>query len=160
MECFMVRMTATAALVVLLVSTLPAAAQEIVHPLFDRFNFKLEGSAVGMATTIRLDSTTLGQGTTLNFEDDLGLDNQKLIPTLSFEWQISRKHRLAARWQDLPRGSNTQILEEIEWGDEIIPIESDVSLDFQVEQIFFDLHLLPLGQGKVGGAALASAFAG
>ena len=61
MECFMVRMTATAALVVLLVSTLPVAAQGIEYPLFDRFNFRLEGSAVGMATTIRLDSTTLGR---------------------------------------------------------------------------------------------------
>lgn len=119
------------------------SAQDIEDPLFDRFNFKLEGSAVGMTTAIRLDSTTIGKGTTLNFEDDLGLDDRKWIPTLSFEWQISRKHRLAARWQDLPRGASTQILQEIEWGDEIIPIESEVSLDFQVEQIFIDYTYYP-----------------
>jgi hypothetical protein len=120
-----------------------ASAQGIEEPLFDRFNFKLEGSAVDMATAIRLDSATVGKGTTLNFEDDLGLEDRKLIPTLSFEWQISRKQRVAARWQDLLRGSNTQVLEEIEWGDEIIPIESQVSLDFQVEQIFIDYTYYP-----------------
>ncbi len=127
----------------LLLSAAPAPAQEIEDPLFDKFNFKLEGSAVGMKTSIRLDSKTLGEGTTLNFEDDLGLDGSKLIPTLSFEWQISRKHRLAARWQDIPRGSTTQILEEIDWGDETIPIDSEVSLDFQVEQLFFDYTYYP-----------------
>lgn len=127
----------------LLFWAMPVAGQSIEEPLFDRFNFKLEGSAVGMTTAINLGSTTLGKGTTLNFEDDLGLDDRKWIPTLSFEWQISRKQRLAARWQDIPRGSNTQVLEEIEWGDEIIPIESQVSLDFQVEQIFIDYTYYP-----------------
>ena len=119
------------------------SAQDIEDPLFDRFNFKLEASAVGMKTAIRLDSATLGKGTTLNFEDDLGLDDQRVIPSLSFEWQISRKHRLAARWQDLQRGSNTQVLEEIEWGDEVIPIESNISLDFQVEQVLLDYTYYP-----------------
>ncbi len=124
-------------------STSVISAQGVESPLFDRFNFKLEGSAVTMATTIRLDSATLGKGTTLSFEDDLGLENRKWIPTLSFEWQISRKHRLAARWQDIPRGSTSQALEEIDWGDEIIPIESAVSLDFDIEQIFFDYTYYP-----------------
>jgi hypothetical protein len=119
------------------------SAQDIEDPLFDRFNFKLEASAVGMKTAIRLDSATLGKGTTLNFEDDLGLDDRRVIPSLSFEWQISRKHRLAARWQDLQRGSNTQVLEEIEWGDEVIPIESNISLDFQVEQVLLDYTYYP-----------------
>ncbi len=139
----MVRYQAVTVIVVVMVSALPVAAQGIEYPLFDRFNFKLEGSAVGMTTTIGLDSASLGKGTTLSFEDDLGLDDRKLIPSLSFEWQISRKQRLAARWQDLPRGSSTQVLEEIEWGDEIIPIESNVSLDFQVEQFFVDYTYYP-----------------
>jgi hypothetical protein len=119
------------------------AAQGTEHSLFDRFNFKLEGSAVGMKTSIRLGSTTIGKGTTLNFEDDLGLDDRKWVPTLSFEWQVSKKQRLAARWQDLPRGASTQILQEIEWGDEIIPIDSQVSLDFQVKQLFLDYTYYP-----------------
>ena len=147
----MVRYQAVTVIVVVMVSALPVAAQGIEYPLFDKFNFMLEGSAVGMATTIRLDSATIGKGTTLSFEDDLGLDDRTLTPTLSFEWQISRKHRLAARWQDLPRGSTTQILEEIEWGDEIIPIESNVSLDFQVEQIFLDYTYYPWVKEKWAG---------
>ena len=34
----------------------PAEAQREYEPLFDKFNFKLEGSWVGMTTEIRLDS--------------------------------------------------------------------------------------------------------
>jgi hypothetical protein len=135
----------------LLFSSTPAPAQGIEEPLFDTFNFMLEGSAVGMATTIRLDSATSGRGTTLNFENDLGLEDRKWIPTLSFEWQISRNHRLAARWQDLPRGSNTQVLKEIEWGDAVIPIDSNVGLDFQVEQVFVDYTYYPWVKEKWAG---------
>ncbi len=40
----------------LLFSTTPAPAQRIEDPLFDPFNFKLEDSAVGMKTAIRLGS--------------------------------------------------------------------------------------------------------
>jgi hypothetical protein len=87
----------------LMVSAAPAEAQREFEPLFDKFNFKLEGSWVGLKTEIRLDSEVLGQGTTLSFEDDLNLDSGKTIPTLSFQWQIAKKHKLGFRWQDISR---------------------------------------------------------
>ena len=87
------------------VSASPADAQREIEPLFDKFNFKLEGSWVALKTDIRLDSEVLGRGTTLSFEDDLNLDSDKVIPTLSFQWQIARKHKLAFRWQDINRES-------------------------------------------------------
>ena len=120
-----------------------ATAQGLSRPIFDRFNLRLEASAVTLATTIRLDSSTLERGTTLSFEDDFGLDDRTWTPTLSFEWQVKPRQRLAARWQDVPRGSTTQALREIEWGDETIPIDSEVKLDFVVEQIFVDYTYFP-----------------
>ena len=83
--------------VLLLTVASPAEAQRQFEPLFDRFNFKLEGSWVGLNTEIRLDSEILGKGTTLNFEDDLDLRSNASIPTLAFEWQIARKHKLGVR---------------------------------------------------------------
>lgn len=131
------------------------AAQGIEDPLFDRFNFRLEGSWLGLGTTIRLDSTTLGKGTTLNFEDDLGLASNKMIPTLSFEWQISRKHRLGARWQDITRNSTSQVLHEIEWGDEIIPVDAEITLGFDIMQTFVDYTYYPWVKEKwAGGVGL------
>jgi hypothetical protein len=38
----------------------PVEAQQDYRPLFDRFNFRLEGSVIGLKTEIRLDSKTTG----------------------------------------------------------------------------------------------------
>ena len=121
---------------------LPAQAQ-VREPLFDTFNFKLEGSWVGVATTIRLDSEMSGRGTTLSFENDLGLPDNDNVPSLSFEWQVGRRHRLGVRWQDVKRDSTTQVLQEIEWGGEIIPIDADVTLGFDIRTIAIDYTYYP-----------------
>ena len=122
----------------------PAEAQRDFEPLFDKFNFKLAGSWVQIKTEIRLDSDlTEGTGTTLSFEDDLGLGSDEVIPTLAFEWQIARKHKLGVRWQDISRDSNTQALTEIQWGDEIIPFDADITLAFDLTQAFIDYTYYP-----------------
>lgn len=134
---------AAALIFVLLVSAVPAEAQRDFEPLFDKFNFKLEGSWVGLKTEIRLDSAVLGRGTTLSFEDDLDLDQNKIIPTLAFEWQIAKRHKLGLRWQDISRDSTAQALTEIQWGDEIIPIDANITLGFDIEQWFLDYAYYP-----------------
>jgi hypothetical protein len=130
--------------VLVLAAAMPAEAQRSFEPLFDKFNFKLAGSWVGLTTEIRLDSDLGdGKGTTLNFEDDLDLGSNKTIPTLAFEWQIARKHKLGVRWQDISRDSSAQALTEIEWGDEVIPIDADVTLGFDITQAFIDYTYYP-----------------
>jgi hypothetical protein len=121
----------------------PAEAQGVHEPLFDTFNFKFEASWVVVATTIRLDSEFLGEGTTLSFEDDLGLSDKEAVPSLSFEWQFGRRHRLGVRWQDIKRDSTTQVLEEIDWGGEIIPIEANVTLGFDIRTLSVDYTYYP-----------------
>ena len=128
---------------VALATTTPAEAQRDYEPLFDKFNFRIEGSWVGLKTEIRLDSKTLGEGTTLSFEDDLDLGSSKTIPSLSFEWQIARKHRLGVRYQDISRDSSAQALTEIQWGDETIPIDADITLAFENTQAFIDYTYFP-----------------
>lgn len=122
---------------------MPADAQEINKPLFDKFNISIGGSWVGLATEIRLDSEVLGKGTTLSFEDDLNLASSETIPTVAFGWQIARKHKLGFRWQDISRDSSAQALTEIQWGDEVIPIEADIYLGFDISQFFFDYTYYP-----------------
>jgi hypothetical protein len=121
----------------------PAAAQRAYEPLFDKFNLRLEGSWLATSTVIRLDSETLGRGTSLDFEDDLDLDASQTIPSLAFEWQIAKRHKLGVRWQDLGRNSTAQALEEIHWGDEVIPIDADISLGFDITQYYVDYAYFP-----------------
>jgi len=137
------RRVATILAVIALVTTARPLSAQVNEPLFDSFNFKFESSWVVVATTIRLDSEILGQGTTLSFEDDLGLSGKEAVPSLSFEWQFGRRHRLGVRWQDVNRGSATQVLEEIDWGGEIIPIESNITLDFDIRTLAVDYTYYP-----------------
>jgi hypothetical protein len=128
---------------VFMAAATPAQAQRDFEPLFDKFNFSVQASWMNISTEIGLDSETLGEGTTLNFEDDLGLSSGEAIPTLAFEWQIARKHRLAVRWQDIKRDSTAQALTEIQWGDETFPINAAVTLAFDLTQYFIDYTYYP-----------------
>jgi hypothetical protein len=121
----------------------PAEAQRAYEPLFDKFSFKGELSWVGMSTSVGLYEDDLDLGAVLNFEDDLSLGNRETTPSLDFEWQIGKRHRLAGRWQALNRGSNAQALTEIEWGDETIPINADITLTFDLSQFFIDYTFYP-----------------
>ena len=124
-------------------AAVPARAQSEYGPLFDKFNFQVEGSWVDLSTEIRLDSELLGEGTTLNFESELGLASSKTIPTLAFQWQIAKRHRVGVRWQDINRSSSSQALTDIQWGDEIIPIEAEINLGFDLTQAFIDYAYYP-----------------
>lgn len=138
------RRSAVFVLILVAVSlAVPATAQGIYEPLFDRFNFKLEGSFVDLTTIIRLDSETLGEGTELRFEDDLGLGRSEIVPSVSFEWQVGRRHRLGVRWQDVDRSASHQALTEIQWGDEIIPIEANVGVAFDIRTLAVDYTYYP-----------------
>lgn len=137
------RRFATIFVVLASVSMATPAMAQINKPLFDTFNFKLEGSRIRTNTTIRLDSENLGRGTTLSFEDDLALREKEFVPSLSFEWQTGRRHRLGVRWQDVDRDSTTQILREIEWGGVVIPIEADVTLGYDINTLAIDYTYYP-----------------
>jgi len=66
-----------------------------------------------------------------------------VIPSLSFEWQVGRRHRLGVRWQDIDRSSTAQALTEIHWGDEIIPIEANIGLAFDITTYAVDYTYYP-----------------
>ena len=65
------------------------------------------------------------------------------MPSLSFEWQVGRRHRLGVRWQDIDRDSTTQVLREIEWGGVVIPIEANVTLGFDINTLAIDYTYYP-----------------
>ncbi len=129
--------------VLVLAVSAPAEAQRAYEPLFDHFTFKGELSWVEMSTEIGLYDDALGLGGVLNFENDLNLGSREITPSLDFEWQIAKRHRLAGRYQGIGRNSNSQALTDIEWGSEIIPVNADIRLAFDVTQIFIDYTYYP-----------------
>jgi len=130
---------------------LPGSTQTRYEPLFDKFNFVVEGSWVAVDSEIRLDSPVLGRGTTIGLEGDLDLAADKTIPTLAFQWQIAKRHRVGVRWQNIDRSSSTQISEEIQWGDEIIPVNAEVKFNFDIVQTYVDYAYYPWVKEKWAG---------
>ena len=137
--CFLVLVLTT----VMLSMAAPAQAQRDYEPLFDKFSFKGELSWVGFDTSVGLFADELDRGAVLNFENDLNLGTREFTPSLDFEWQIAKRHKVAGRYQALNRGSNAQALADIEWGDETIPVSADISLTFDVTQFFVDYTFYP-----------------
>jgi len=114
-------------------SAVPGSAQD--DQIFDRFSIAVEASWVNLDTNLRLDSKTLGIGTKLDFESDGGLASSKTVPSLSFDWQIARRHRLGGWWQDVDRSNTTQILKEIRFGDQVFPVNEVVTFGLGEEEI-------------------------
>jgi hypothetical protein len=115
--------------IVLSISMSPTAANGEEFDLFDRFAVYGAASTSGLDTRIRLD-TPFGDGTELDFEDDLDLDEDKTGFSLRLDWQLGRRHRLSASWIDLDRDGTRTTRREIEFGDIVIPVNASLHTDF------------------------------
>ncbi len=119
-------------LLAMVLSAAPSTAQE--YSLFDRFSLALGGSSLGLSTEVRLDSSELGIGTVINFEDDLGLESSKIVPALGFRARLGKRHLIDANWTKADRNSTAQALTDIQFGDIEIPAGSGVALSYDQEQ--------------------------
>ena len=126
---------AAAVCVMLTLASSALSAQQKEYSLFDRFSIGVGGSSLGLSTTIRLDSGEVGIGTSLNFEDDLGLDSSKLVPTIDFRARLGRRHIFDLGWFKADRNATAQALQDIQFGDVTIPIDSEVFLGYDTESI-------------------------
>lgn len=104
------------------------------HPaLSDKFFIGLGGFYTSSTTEARLDSPS-GIGTTIGFEDLLGLDNSKLVPQGIARWRMSDRWRLELEYFQLDRSNSKQLGEDINWGDQtflggtVIDTKFDVSV--------------------------------
>jgi len=111
----------------------PDAPPEIPnHPaLSDRFFIGVGAFWATSNTEARLDSDS-GLGTTIDFEDVLGLEATQICPQGLARWRMSERWRLEFEYFELQRENTTQIDGEIVWGDETFPIDSIIDTTFDV----------------------------
>lgn len=67
------------------------------------FSFRAGVYDISAHTRIRLDALGGLVGTTIDFEDDLSLEDQKATFYLSFAWRMSGRHFLEVEYFDLDR---------------------------------------------------------
>ena len=89
--------------------------------LNERFNLNFGAFFTKRDTTARADSLSSGTGTTLSFQNDLGLDEKVTIGRIDGFYRFGYRHRLLFGHYDLSR-SNTRIIDKtIKFGGSTFP---------------------------------------
>jgi hypothetical protein len=98
------------------------------HALNDTFAFELGALyASKTSNTAQLDSTKLGVGTNVNFQEMLGMDSWAWGPDAAFRWRMSEKWRLEASYFWISQSGEKSINQDIQWGDVVYPVNAVVS---------------------------------
>lgn len=113
----------------------PASAQEDFD--FDKFQASVGAFFPSAETTVRLDASNGALGTTIKFEDDLGVSRKEGLFRFDGYWRPKRRHALTFGYYDFNRSGIKIINKNINFGDQTFVINS------QVDSIF-DLKLVKL----------------
>jgi hypothetical protein len=115
----------------------PVLAEDVGVPmsnpaLNDRFFFYGGAYIPKSATSAQLNSTKLGLGTNIDLEQTLGIQTQKGVPDAGARWRISERWRVEAEYFQLNRDGDRTIDRDIQWGDQVFPVNSHVVSQFDV----------------------------
>ena len=86
-------------------------------------------------TAVRLDSNTLGRGTQISFESDLGVKHSKTLPEFSFLWRINPRHGIEGSYVTLNRSGTRPISRQIQFGDVTYPVGAEVHSAFESDTL-------------------------
>lgn len=103
------------------------------HPLMDsKFQASLGAFFPESSTDLSLDSSNGQPGTSIDFEDDLGFDENSTLPFVSFDWSITDRVRLNLEYFKIDRDSKAQIDKTINWGDLTFDTGAQVKANWDV----------------------------
>ncbi|MEX0332829.1 MAG: hypothetical protein AB3N64_15565 [Puniceicoccaceae bacterium] len=84
------------------------------------------------STSARLDGTGGLIGTSVDLEDDLGMDSNSELWTVSAGLNFSQRWRFEAEYLDHKRASLTELRSDIDWGDQVIGTGINAIARFEV----------------------------
>lgn len=130
--------TALLTLLLLTITSTSAFAEGVSidqSKVLDRWTLRIGGFLTGLDTNLRLDSPTGGEGTSINLEDDLGFSSSESVPRIELGLILGQRHEIKGGWYKTDRDSQTTLTQELEWGDEVFPIDIDVAGFYKTEFI-------------------------
>ncbi len=75
-------------------------------PLADRFTIGVDASFPNLDTRVRIDASDSSPGTTIDFEQNLGMSDTETLPALSASWRFAKKHQLSLDIFNLDRSGS------------------------------------------------------
>jgi len=139
------RLTITA---VVLTLCAPAIAQDKNDwqswPLADKFTIGLDAFFPSLNTRVRIDASDDSSGTTIDFEQNLGMSDTESLPSVSASWRFAKKHQLTLDVFALDRSGSSITATDIKIGDETITVNLPVSsfFDMQITSVGYSYSLL------------------
>lgn len=120
----------------MLVSAAGARAEGGVpeHPMMtDRFFLSIGAFYPESNTQGTLNSGTVGIGTFIDFENDFGLDERKLVGQLMFRMRLSQRWRLEVDYFKIDRNNSRELARTISFGDVNFPLSAEVRSSFNFQ---------------------------
>jgi hypothetical protein len=110
-----------------------AGSQPEQNQLYARFRIEVGAFASFFNTNLQLGSEELGIGTEIDLEDDLGFDTKKFDFRAGGFLRLGKRHKIRYGYFSLNRSSNKVLSEDIEFGDEIFPVDAVVDAEFRTQ---------------------------
>jgi len=91
---------------------------------------KLGWLLLSVNTDATLDASDGERGTSISFEDDLGLDGTVSTLWAQLDWRVGRRETIELTYMDIGRTNSRVIQREIMWGDEVYHVGARVASSF------------------------------
>lgn len=133
-------MLAAVFLSVFVFNTQIGIAGDWIKPGEEQFRINAGAFLTYFNTSLRVDSNVLGQGTDINLEDVLDLDDKTTTYLIDGYWRFAANHRLYAGYFAFDREANGQLNEQLQIGEEIYPVGAGYDTQF-------DMSIAPISYG-------------
>ena len=108
----------------------PSMALAANDPWSAPFNLQIGAYFAQAETQARLDATNGNAGTSLSFENNLGVEDSKTLPVLDFTWRFARRHAIEGSFVSLHRDGTQTLTGQVNWGDITFPVSTSVKSKF------------------------------
>lgn len=102
-------------------------------PLADHFTITLDAFNPNLDTRVRIDASDESPGTTIDFEQNLGLSDTETLPGFGLGWRFAKKHQLGLEYFKLDRSGSSISATNIRIGDEVFDVDLPISFFFDME---------------------------
>ncbi len=123
--------------VLMSVIALPAFGQasDFIKPGEERFTFGLGWVLNAFGTNLRVDNSTLGQGSDVDLKNDLGVDKEQSSFWTSAEWRFAPHHRIGFNYSQFKLSGTKTVTRDLQIGDQIYPAGATVSSELKIQII-------------------------
>ena len=138
--------------ITILVLSLAPSSGHAQSDLDDRFSISLGAFFTDWGTRAQLDSDTLGAGTDIDFEDDLGLKSSLSTFRLDGHYRFNQKHRINFSVFNMSRDASRTIDQDIQYGDITFVLNAQLkaSTDLSIYKLAYTYSFLWREKGFLG----------